>query len=78
LLGHMEKPKESLIRYRKIIKHPCEILCQACAYLKYLAGLYKSRLKEATVEGMGVIPEAAIRIMTQVQVHDIEYDLLEC
>jgi len=47
--------------------------------LKYWAGLYKSGLKEATVEGMGVIPEAAIRIMTlQVQVHDIEYDLLEC
>lgn len=47
----------------KLIKHPAEILCHACALMNFWTGLYKVDLQEQIVEGVKTMLSVACRIL---------------
>jgi hypothetical protein len=45
---------------KKLIKDPCEILCNACFYMKYWAGLHDAGFKKAIIENAAILLKATI------------------
>jgi len=50
---------------KKMVKNPIEILIQACAYMKYWTGLYKTEFQEKLLEGVQMLISCAYRVMQQ-------------
>jgi len=48
-----------------MVKNPIEILIQACAYMKYWTGLYKTEFQEKLLEGVQMLISCAHRVMQQ-------------
>jgi len=48
-----------------MVKNPIEILIQACAYMKYWTGLYKTEFQEKLLEGVQMLISCAYRVMQQ-------------
>ncbi|PNT60803.1 hypothetical protein BRADI_5g05195v3 [Brachypodium distachyon] len=46
----------------KWIKHPVDLICYTCVFLKYWAGLHKQADKEALLEGAAVLQRVALGI----------------
>ena len=48
---------------KKFIKHPCEIICSACAFMGFWAGLYPESMKEIIMAGADSMLKTALRIL---------------
>jgi hypothetical protein len=48
---------------KKILHDPLEILCSACAYIRYWAGLFPEVMKEAIEEGVDLMLQTAIKLL---------------
>jgi hypothetical protein len=57
------KTRNSACFENKRIKHPADILCQACAYINFWTGLYKPEFQEQLAAGINVILTAAYKVL---------------
>jgi hypothetical protein len=48
---------------KKILRNPLKILCSACAFMRYWAGLYPGITKELIEEGVDVMLQTAIKLL---------------
>jgi len=48
---------------KKFIKHPCEIICSACAFMGFWAGLYPESMKEIIMAAADSMLKTALRIL---------------
>jgi len=48
----------------KLIHHPAEIVCYACAFLKYWAGLHKEEVQTQIKEGVGLLLSMACQLLS--------------
>lgn len=47
----------------KLIKHPAEIVCHACAFMNFWTGLHKTNLQAQVMEGVKILLANACRIL---------------
>lgn len=52
---------------KKIIKHPAEIVCQACSFMMFWSGLYIPDFQTQLAEGVKVLLSSACRILASQQ-----------
>ena len=48
---------------KKLIKHPAETMCHACALMSYWAGLYGAEFQARMAERIGMLLSTACRIL---------------
>ncbi|TVU50202.1 hypothetical protein EJB05_01564, partial [Eragrostis curvula] len=48
----------------KIIKHPCEIICHACSFMCYWAGLHPGDVQDIIKKGVETMLQAALQVMS--------------
>lgn len=48
---------------KKLIKHPAEIICHACAFMNFWRGLHKVDLQAQIAEGLKILLSSACRIL---------------
>ena len=49
----------------KLIKNPIEILCHACALMRFWADLYADGAKEALIEGVNTMLKIDVKLFTK-------------
>jgi hypothetical protein len=59
------KSRNKVVSYKKLIKHPAEIIMHACAFLLYWAGVFKPDFTCGVTEGIKVLLAIAQRILAQ-------------
>ncbi|KAG2542463.1 hypothetical protein PVAP13_9NG639501 [Panicum virgatum] len=47
----------------KLIRHPAEIVCRACAFLSFWAGLHKDTMQAQIKEGVGLLLSMACQML---------------
>lgn len=47
----------------KLIHHPAEIICRACAFLSFWAGLHKDTVQDQIKEGVGMLLSLACQML---------------
>ena len=57
------RTRNAVIFEKKFIKHPCEIICSACAFMRFWAGLYPESMKEIIMAGADSMLKTALRIL---------------
>ena len=57
------RTRNAVIFEKKFIKHPCEIICSACAFMGFWAGLYPESMKEIIMAAADSMLKTALRIL---------------
>jgi hypothetical protein len=57
------KTRNAVCFGKKIFRNPLEILCSACAYMRYWACLYPELAKEVIEEGVDVMLKTTIKLV---------------
>jgi len=47
------------------VKHPAEIVCYACAFMRYWTGLYLAEIQEMMVERVNIMLHVATRLLAE-------------
>lgn len=56
-----------MIKKKKLIKHPAEIVCHACSSMNFWTGLHKAELQVQITEGVKILLSTACRILASQQ-----------
>ena len=66
-VGQSRKPrtKHVLTFEGKLIKNPVQILCHACALMRFWAGLYVGDDKEILIDGVNAMLKIAVELLTK-------------